>query len=487
MEPEKEELPTEEEPNLEEENPSEEKEDLDKQEETQEVQEDTGKTKTNPTKMSLTDATRPIKTIPFTGKKEDFFLWSARFLAYCTCNKCKKILLGEQQVPTDAEYAALATTDPTYDEKVEIKKSNDLAIILLTMSMNDAVSYAAIHNSITSAYKDGNATVAWKNLNNVFKPKSSAQKHELEQQFNHCVLANEDQSPEEWFAKLERIKIQLRVDFATEYDDEKMKSHILYNIQPKYYETIVTVMKRDLNRDPNCITLDQMKEEIRQIYGTLKTGMKSNRPKPYDNVLMATTNPRGNFKKKIKTDCYVCGKKGHKGADCWENPRNASKRPKTFKSKNENAQIMTPTGSNKSRVCTHCKKTGHTVDYCWIKNKENKTKLHGELAAPAVAYEFNEYANIHCVKDAQHQTSLYLGGAHKINKDTFIADSGATCHMRYSTEGMTNLKQCKAKVTVGNSAIMKSTAMGDFEGIALQDDGQAIHITLKDVLLVPEI
>ena len=171
MEPEKEELPTEEEPNLEEENPSEEKEDLDKQEETQEVQEDTGKTKTNPTKMSLTDATRPIKTIPFTGKKEDFFLWSARFLAYCTCNKCKKILLGEQQVPTDAEYAALATTDPTHDEKVEIKKSNDLAIILLTMSMNDAVSYAAIHNSITSDYKDGNATVAWKNLNNVFKPK----------------------------------------------------------------------------------------------------------------------------------------------------------------------------------------------------------------------------------------------------------------------------------------------------------------------------
>ena len=31
---------------------------------------------------------------------------------------------------------------------------------------------------------------------------------------------------------------------------------------------------------------------------------------------------------KFNGNCNQCGKKGHKAIDCWENPKNAHKRPK---------------------------------------------------------------------------------------------------------------------------------------------------------------
>jgi hypothetical protein len=31
------------------------------------------------------------------------------------------------------------------------------------------------------------------------------------------------------------------------------------------------------------------------------------------------------FPKKFKGDCRICGKKGHKATDCWENPNNGKK------------------------------------------------------------------------------------------------------------------------------------------------------------------
>ena len=44
-------------------------------------------------------------------------------------------------------------------------------------------------------------------------------------------------------------------------------------------------------------------------------------------------NGGNNFtKKKFTGKCNLCGKIGHKAADCWENEKNASKRPKGWKS-----------------------------------------------------------------------------------------------------------------------------------------------------------
>ena len=66
--------------------------------------------------------------------------------------------------------------------------------------------------------------------------------------------------------------------------------------------------------------LEQLKDEIRQIYGESK---RSQKPHRGDTAMVV----RPTFKRPFKKECRICGKKGHKGTDCWDLPRNAHKRP----------------------------------------------------------------------------------------------------------------------------------------------------------------
>ena len=436
--------------------------------------------------MSLTDATKPIKTIPFTGKKSDFFLWSARFLAYCQCNGCKGVLVGTDIVPTTIAFNSLTEADGNYEEIKSLKAKNDLAMILLTMSVTDAISYSAIHNASNNEYIDGNAHFAWTNLNSIFKPTSSAHKHQLEQEFNRCALAQDDYNPDEWFATLEKIRLQLRVDFNLSYDDDKMISHILYNVKPRFYETIITVMKRDINRNSSSLSLEQVKEELRQTFGNNKIKNSTSnysRNRNNDTVLVA----RQGFKKKVKTDCRICGKKGHKAVDCWNNPKNANKNPKSkYKQMNEAATVTTSNRTNdksddkKARYCTYCNKNGHTIDYCWAKKKSEKRSESADVSFD----EYTESAYIHTIG---HASLLSSSSSFGINKDTFIADTGASCHMRKDISGMHNLVKHQVPITVGNSETIYSEAKGYFTGFIKQNDGKMESFTLKDVLYVPDL
>jgi hypothetical protein len=71
--------------------------------------------------------------------------------------------------------------------------------------------------------------------------------------------------------------------------------------------------------------------------------------------------------------------------------------------------------------------------------------------------------------------------------NTFIADSGATCHMRGSLEGMFNLKPYVTNIMVGNDEAMSSVSMGNFKGLVIKPDGSTMDLTLKDVLYIPKL
>jgi hypothetical protein len=147
----------------------------------------------------------------------------------------------------DLVSAAVNTTDAlkaTNKEKLRLRKANDLAYSMLTICVKDPVSFGAVYNAISTDLPDGNAALALANLDKIFKLKSMATKHELEQQFNHSGLMKEDKNPDEWFAELDKIQLQLMMDYKVDYDYEKMISHILYNIKPKIYDTVLTVIKR---------------------------------------------------------------------------------------------------------------------------------------------------------------------------------------------------------------------------------------------------
>jgi hypothetical protein len=65
--------------------------------------------------------------------------------------------------------------------------------------------------------------------------------------------------------------------------------------------------------------------------------------------------------------------------------------------------------------------------------------------------------------------------------NTFIADSGFTCHIGSSLEGMFNLRPHITDIMVGNNEVMSSVSIGQYK-----TDGSTMDMTLKDELYIPK-
>jgi hypothetical protein len=71
-----------------------------------------------------------------------------------------------------------------------------------------------------------------------------------------------------------------------------------------------------------------------------------------------------------------------------------------------------------------------------------------------------------------------------MTRDTFVFDSVATSHMRFSSkDGMVNLKPLKIAIKFGNAEDIYSEAIGTFKGLVTQKDGYTFPIALEDVYI----
>jgi hypothetical protein len=102
----------------------------------------------------------------------------------------------------------------------------------------------------------------------IYQPISTAQKFDLEQKFKDCKLEKETKHPDDWFTELDQIRHFLRTDHQFIITDDQLVQHIIYNIQPKAYDTTIYTLKRDLMYNLQVlITLERLIDEIRQVYG----------------------------------------------------------------------------------------------------------------------------------------------------------------------------------------------------------------------------
>jgi hypothetical protein len=179
---------------------------------------------------------------------------------------------------------------------------------------------------------------------------------------------------------------------------------------------------------------------------------------------------------------------GHKATDCWDHPNNKDKpRPSRFQKRNETSRPSRPnfrsnhtqtaaantTTAAPKLTCTYCQRQNHTEEYCFKKKADQRNK-----SSP---YEGADVILVAAPKE------LGLATSHKISDTIFIGDSGATCHMRYSSSGMFDLVTCQTAATVGNNETMYSQAKGSFKGTVFNTDGTSFPLILTDVLYVPDL
>jgi len=74
------------------------------------------------------------------------------------------------------------------------------------------------------------------------------------------------------------------------------------------------------------------------------------------------------FKQQFKGKCRVCGKIGHKGADCWTLEANKGKQPANYYRK-VNIETKSFTGN-----CNYCHKKGHRESECCTKQNDNANR-----------------------------------------------------------------------------------------------------------------
>jgi hypothetical protein len=85
------------------------------------------------------------------------------------------------------------------------------------------------------------------------------------QKFSRLELRQENKNPDEWFAELDSIRAQLLIDHSYDIPDADLISHIVYNAQPCIYQTLFTLVKRDINHKVT-ISLEDLKRDMLQVY-----------------------------------------------------------------------------------------------------------------------------------------------------------------------------------------------------------------------------
>jgi hypothetical protein len=212
------------------------------------------------------DKVKTVKGLPFSGKKSEFAIWKFKFLACCSYQKCYEILMDDNMIEPRYDVQL----DPKTDKNdINARTQNAKAYMLLSSSISptDTVTCRAVQNATTKELPTGDAKKAWKNIFQIHQTTTRTELHELEWQFNHCSLSDENLNPDKWFSKLENLRIRLKIDHKYEISDDKMITQILYNAPSKHYATMVIVLKLEMAKGK--LDLEEIKQAFRNIYGTI--------------------------------------------------------------------------------------------------------------------------------------------------------------------------------------------------------------------------
>ena len=101
---------------------------------------------------------KTYRVVSFDGKKENYLMWSDKFMAKASILGYSDILLGDTQTPMDNERIDETTTEGRL--KTEARKSNKQAFNDILMAMQENIGFGIVRESKTSELKEGYAKLA---------------------------------------------------------------------------------------------------------------------------------------------------------------------------------------------------------------------------------------------------------------------------------------------------------------------------------------
>jgi len=74
-----------------------------------------------------------------------------------------------------------------------------------------------------------------------------------------------------------------------------------------------------------------------------------------------------------------------------------------------------------------------------------------------------------------------------MDSNLWLEDTGTSCHMTNSMDGMFNTKEVNTGIVFGNGQRLKAVYIGDKRGVVMQKNGARVPILMKYVKYVPQL
>jgi gag-polypeptide of LTR copia-type len=372
------------------------------------------------------------KTPEFSGKPEQWYRWAKTFLCRATLRGYKKVILrkdGDEEEWPKNEWDLL----------------NELAYAELMIGCQDDMCFNIIDGSRSNLFPEGDAGLAWKRLNEKFEPKSSSNLVTIKREFSLCALKRE-RDPEDWINQLLMMNRRLE-GMGYSMTEMEIIIHILNNL-PKEYESVVEGIEGDLDNSLN-VDLEKVKNKLRAKYARIKVQPARSLGRISEGAFYAG-------QEGFKGNCRKCGEYGHKAALCPQ--------------------------KREEMKCNYCKFKGHTEDYC---RKKKRDKESGQMEV-LMALEEPEEDILEISEPTDGEDEGLLMMEQDYPGQVWVGDSGATCHMTNSEEGLIDWKPIKQGVKMGNGDILEATRIG-IMNIKYKDPDskQEVFFELRGVKLVP--
>lgn len=144
---------------------------------------------------------------------------------------------------------------------------------------------------------------------------------------------------------------------------------------------------------------------------------------------------------------------------------------------------------NKQQLkCDHCKKNGHLKQDCYFLKNSNKN---WNYKANKIVDDTDEDSNDDESSREENIENYYCFKAdekYQINQIEWFIDSAATCHMTNNKSFFTILNnEHNGKIYLANGKPINTSGIGEGSLKCVKEDGKSTHITIKNVLYVPEL
>ena len=117
------------------------------------------------------EAEKAIRTITFSGKRQDWRMWSKKFMARAVIKNYVNVLKGTITAPRFDATIDVSTKDGKEQQKA--RNANEIAYSELLLSCDDEVYFEIVCESMTADLPEGCAKTALEQLISKYEPKDS--------------------------------------------------------------------------------------------------------------------------------------------------------------------------------------------------------------------------------------------------------------------------------------------------------------------------